>query len=90
MRYFTPYAVIKLSNDNKTSFFKETFPNAVSGSGYLLKSEDLDCMYRRGLETPFVNLEDIFITGNNEWQNENLVKSINLNPKQEDRRTVLI
>ena len=26
----------------------------------------------------------------NEWQNENLVKSINLNPKQEDRRTVLI
>jgi beta-1,3-galactosyltransferase 1 len=42
---------------------KETFPNALSGSGYLMRSEDLDCLYRRGLETPFVNLEDIFITG---------------------------
>ncbi len=42
---------------------KETFPNALSGSGYLMHSEDLDCLYRRGLETPFVNLEDIFITG---------------------------
>jgi beta-1,3-galactosyltransferase 1 len=42
---------------------KETFPNALSGSGYLVKSEDVDCLFRRGLEVPFVNLEDIFITG---------------------------
>ncbi len=42
---------------------KETFPNALSGSGYLTKAEDLSCMYRQGLETPFLNLEDIFITG---------------------------
>jgi beta-1,3-galactosyltransferase 1 len=42
---------------------KETFPNALSGSGYLMHSGDVDCLYRRGLEIPFVNLEDIFITG---------------------------
>ena len=42
---------------------RDTFPNALSGSGYLMRAEDLSCLYARGLETPFVNLEDIFITG---------------------------
>ena len=27
---------------------KDTFPNALSGSGYLMRSEDLECLYRRG------------------------------------------
>ena len=39
------------------------FPNALSGSGYMMKSNIAKCLYRKGLETPFVNLEDIFITG---------------------------
>ena len=42
---------------------KETFPNALSGSGYLMRSDDVGCLYRQGLDVPFVNLEDIFITG---------------------------
>lgn len=42
---------------------KETFPNALSGSGYLMRAEDVKCIYMNGLETPFVNLEDVFITG---------------------------
>ena len=28
-----------------------------------MKSNIAKCLYRKGLETPFVNLEDIFITG---------------------------
>lgn len=42
---------------------KEVFPNALSGSGYVVKSEDFECIYKNGLRTPFLNLEDIFITG---------------------------
>ncbi len=39
------------------------FPNAVSGSGYLLSAAIVGCIYESGLDTPFVNLEDVFITG---------------------------
>jgi len=35
----------------------------LSGSGYIVKSEDFNCIYKMGLVTPFLNLEDIFITG---------------------------
>ena len=41
----------------------DTFPNAVSGSGYILSSSILNCIYQRGLDTPYLNLEDVFITG---------------------------
>lgn len=57
-RYTTKWEVPFYIYQNKT-----TFPNALSGSGYLVRSEDVGCLYRRGLEVPFVNLEDIFITG---------------------------
>ena len=41
----------------------ETFPNALSGSGYMMRSHVAKCVYEKGLNIPFVNLEDIFITG---------------------------
>ena len=40
-----------------------TFPNAVSGSGYLISRKSIPCLYKAGLDTSFLNLEDIFITG---------------------------
>lgn len=40
-----------------------TFPNAVSGSGYMISRSSIPCLYNAGLETSFLNLEDIFITG---------------------------
>jgi beta-1,3-galactosyltransferase 1 len=40
-----------------------TFPNAVSGSGYLISRASVPCLYENGLQTPYINLEDIFITG---------------------------
>ena len=39
------------------------FPNALSGSGYMMKSHVAKCLYEKGLQIPFINLEDIFITG---------------------------
>ena len=41
----------------------EKFPNALSGSGYMMRSHVAKCVYEKGLDIPFVNLEDIFITG---------------------------
>ena len=41
----------------------EKFPNAVSGSGYIIPMRILDCIYSKGLQTPYINLEDVFITG---------------------------
>ena len=41
----------------------EKFPNALSGSGYIMRTLVSKCLYEKGLEIPFVNLEDIFITG---------------------------
>ena len=41
----------------------DTFPNAVSGSGYIISSSILNCIYHQGLDTNYINLEDIFITG---------------------------
>ena len=41
----------------------DKFPNALSGSGYIMRTTVSNCLYEKGLETPFVNLEDIFITG---------------------------
>ena len=40
-----------------------TFPNAVSGSGYLISRKSIPCLYKAGLDTSFLNLEDVFITG---------------------------
>ena len=40
-----------------------TYPNALSGSGYLLSVKVSKCLYEKGLDTPFMVLEDIFITG---------------------------
>jgi len=42
---------------------KNTFPNSVSGSGYLMRTEDVECLYKKGLETPYLHLEDVFMTG---------------------------
>jgi len=42
---------------------KETFPNAVSGSGYIISQAMVPCLFKSGLGIPFLNLEDIFITG---------------------------
>ena len=37
----------------------EKFPNALSGSGYMMRSHVAKCVYEKGLDIPFVNLEDI-------------------------------
>ena len=42
---------------------ENSFPNAVSGSGYLITRDVIECIYAAGLRTPFLNLEDVFITG---------------------------
>lgn len=42
---------------------QETFPNAVSGSGYIISQDMISCMFKSGLGIPFLNLEDVFITG---------------------------
>ena len=36
---------------------------AVSGSGYLISRKSIPCLYKAGLDTSFLNLEDVFITG---------------------------
>ena len=41
----------------------EKLPNALSGSGYMMKNHVVKCLYEKGLQIPFINLEDIFITG---------------------------
>ena len=41
----------------------DVFPNAVSGSGYVLTADLVNCIYEGGLRTRFLNLEDVFITG---------------------------
>ena len=41
----------------------KTFPNALSGSGYLMHRDVSQCLYKKGLKTKFLNLEDVFITG---------------------------
>ena len=42
---------------------QETFPNAVSGSGYIISQDQLACVFNSGLKVPFLNVEDVFITG---------------------------
>lgn len=39
------------------------YPNAVSGSGYIISQDVVSCLYKNGLQTPFLNVEDVFITG---------------------------
>ena len=39
------------------------YPNAVSGSGYIISQDVVSCLYQNGLQTPFLNVEDVFITG---------------------------
>lgn len=39
------------------------FPASVSGSGYLIAISSASCMYKTALKTPFLVLEDVFITG---------------------------
>ena len=41
----------------------DVFPNAVSGSGYVITTDAINCVYNAGLKTSFLNLEDVFITG---------------------------
>ena len=39
------------------------FPPFVSGSGYVIPRSLMLCLYKKGLTTPYLTLEDIFITG---------------------------
>nr|ACO14609.1 Beta-1,3-galactosyltransferase 1 [Caligus clemensi] len=47
----------------KYVYKEDIFPNAASGSGYLFDVEAGMCLYRKSLEVPLINLEDIFLTG---------------------------
>ena len=44
-------------------FNEAVYPNALSGSGYFMSVDTSRCLYEKGLDIPFVNLEDIYITG---------------------------
>ena len=44
-------------------YAEEFFPNALSGSGYLMHISVTSCLYEKGLDTRFLVLEDVFITG---------------------------
>ena len=52
-KWVVPYYIYK----------QETFPNAVSGSGYIISQDQLACIFNSGLKVPFLNVEDVFITG---------------------------
>jgi Small protein A (tmRNA-binding) len=42
---------------------QETFPNAVSGSGYIISQDQLARVFNSGLKVPFLTVEDVSITG---------------------------
>ena len=35
----------------------------MSGCGYIISRTKIDCIFKSGLQTSYLNLEDIFITG---------------------------
>ena len=49
----------------KYMYQKDTFPSYVSGSGYLIPVSDAGtaCLFQKGLDTPYLFLEDVFVTG---------------------------
>ena len=41
----------------------DNFPAFVSGGGYLFPAWATSCLFLKGLDTPYLSLEDVFITG---------------------------
>ena len=41
----------------------DEYPEYVSGSGYLIPIDSVPCLYAKGLDTPYIFLEDVFVTG---------------------------
>ena len=41
----------------------DNYPDSTSGSGYVIPISAVTCLYVKGLDTAFVFLEDIFVTG---------------------------
>ena len=50
---------MKISN----IFSEKYFPPFLSGAGYLFPADAVPCLYRQGIKTPLVHLEDVFLTG---------------------------
>lgn len=77
-------------------YSQETFPKAVSGCGYIITKAKIDCIFKSGLQTPYLNLEDIFITGlaaskcDVHLRNSLWFSRWPRNPKQIDRKDLLI
>ncbi|TRY77994.1 hypothetical protein TCAL_11892, partial [Tigriopus californicus] len=42
---------------------EDLYPTYLSGSGYIIPSSEITCLYEAALETPLVYLEDVFVTG---------------------------
>ena len=42
---------------------RDHFPNSVSGIGYLMPSRVVSCLYHKGLDTQYIFLDDVFVTG---------------------------
>lgn len=42
---------------------QDFYPTYLSGSGYIIPSSEITCLYEAALETPLVYLEDVFVTG---------------------------
>ena len=41
----------------------DEYPEYVSGSGYLIPIDSVPCLYAKGLDTRYIFVEDVFVTG---------------------------
>lgn len=42
---------------------RKTYPNYLSGSGYVFTMDTAEKLYNASLETPLLHLEDVYVTG---------------------------
>lgn len=47
----------------KYMFSEKTYPNYLSGTGYVMSLDTADKLYKSALSTPLLHLEDVYITG---------------------------
>lgn len=44
-------------------FFEKTYPNYLSGTGYVMSVDVADKIYKSALSMPLLHLEDVYVTG---------------------------
>ena len=45
------------------------YPNILSGSGYVMTRSVAECLYKASLMLPYLHLEDVLVTGNQNQPN---------------------